>query len=593
MARIVVTKGPAAGKSFNLGKVSTIGRSVQVDVRFDDLTVSREHARIIRTESNQYVLEDLRSGNGSFVNGSRVRSHRLREGDEVIIGNSVVIFKESDRPSTVAAADRTMLDVSDTSSTSAVINAIDVDTGTPKVSDDTTLEQLTNATRRLQILCDMFRSVGTDLNEERLLEKILDTLFDVFPDTHRGFIILRDPETKKLVPRAVKTETGATSNRLAISESILQYVLEKKQAVLSTDAMHDGRFQSSQSIVDLEMRSVMCAPLIHEEEVLGFVSLDTRKVSRTYNEDGLSLLAGIAIQASLAIVNARMHSQLVSQERLEQDLRNAARIQHSFLPQEPPQVEGYEFADWYTTAHEVGGDFYDFIRLPDGRWGIVVGDVSGKGITAALMMAKMTAQTRLHAAAGLGPGALLSELNQSMMTSEPDLFVTMLMMVLDNEQHTLIVSNAGHLPPMVRREDGTVEAADCENSLPIGVTDDTEFPETTLDIAAGERICTFTDGVTEAMNEKGELYGFDRFKEAMAAAPPTPAGILETVQKSLADYTGGARQSDDLSLVCFGRVSAAAAAEEAHEAHGDEAADEPKEDTTEQDDAPDAAEPGQ
>jgi sigma-B regulation protein RsbU (phosphoserine phosphatase) len=558
MARLVVTKGPAAGKSHTLGKVTTIGRSAQVDLRFDDLTVSREHARIVRTESGQYVLEDLRSGNGTFVNGTRIKSHRLRDGDELTIGNSVVIFKDSDRPSTVAAADRTMLDVSGGSSTSAVINTIDVEQGVEtasRVSSDTTMEQVANATRRLQILVDMFRSIGTDLNEERLLEKILDTLFRVFPDTHRGFIILRDPDTGKLVPRAARTEGGAGSNKLAISESILQYVLEKKQAVLSTDALHDGRFQSSQSIVDLQMRSVMCAPLIHENNVLGFVTLDTRKVSRLYNEEGLSLLAGIANQASLAIANARMHSRLVSQERLEQDLRNAARIQHSFLPQQPPEVPGYEFADWYTTAHEVGGDFYDFIRLPDGKWGVVVGDVSGKGITAALMMAKMTAQIRLHAAAGLSPGRLLAELNHSMLTSEPDLFVTLLILVLDSDKHTMLVSNAGHLPPMVRRDGKTVEAANCENSLPIGVIDDTEFPETLIDIGANDRVCVFTDGVTEAMNEKGELYGFDRLKAAILSAPDTPRGILESIQKSVWAHIGTARQSDDLSLVCFGRLN--------------------------------------
>jgi serine phosphatase RsbU (regulator of sigma subunit) len=356
------------------------------------------------------------------------------------------------------------------------------------------------------------------------------------------------------VPRAVKTASGAASNRLAISESILQYVLEKKQAVLSTDAMQDGRFKSSQSIVELEMRSVMCAPLIHEDNVLGFVSLDTRKVSRNYNEDGLALLAGIANQASLAIANARMHSQLVSRERLEQDLRNAARIQHSFLPQQPPAVPGYEFADWYNTAHEVGGDFYDFIHLPDGKWAVVVGDVSGKGITAALMMAKMTAQIRLHAAAGIGPGALLTELNKSMMTAEPDLFVTLLVMVLDKDKHTLLVSNAGHLPPMLKLPDGSVIAADCDNALPIGVTDDTTFPETLLTVAEHDRICAFTDGVTEAMNEKGELYGFDRFKEALGKAPASPKEIVEALQKSVWGHIGSARQSDDLSLVCFGRV---------------------------------------
>jgi len=553
MARLVATKGPAAGKSFPLADVVTLGRSLEVDIRLDDRTVSREHARLLMDPSGDYTIQDLQSGNGTFVNGSIVDRRKLSEGDEIRLGSNVLVFHGTPHPpAAVAAAEKTMIQIPESDST--VVNTIDVDSGSASIpiSDHTTIEELASANRRLQIVCEMFRSIGTDLNEEPLLDKILDTLFRVFPDTHRGFIILRDPRTGALTPGAKKTITENIDDRLAMSDAILQYVLNKRHAVLSRDAMHDGRFTGSQSIADLKVRSVMCAPLKHEDSILGFVAVDTQKVSRQYNEEGLALLAGIANQASLSIANARLHAELVGRERIEQDLRNARDIQHSFLPQQLPDVEGYEFADWYTSAHEVGGDFYDFIQLPDGKLGIVVGDVSGKGITAALMMAKMTGHVRFNAAAGLSPGQLLAALNKAISASATEVFVTVLFMVLDPVQHTLLIGNAGHLPPLVRRADGTVESLERTSGFPIGITEEAEFPECSVRIQPHDRVCAFTDGLTEAMNKDKEVYGEERFMEALRNASLAPAAMVEKIQKSVREYTGDAEQSDDLTLVCFG-----------------------------------------
>ena len=554
MARLAAKKGPAAGKTFPLAKVTTLGRSLGVEIRLEDPIVSREHARLVRDASGSYTIKDLQSGNGTFVNDLRIESCKLREGDEIRLGDNVLVFHVGERPVAVAAAEKTMIHVSKSPADSTVVNTIDVDSGstTIPVSERTTIEELTSANRRLQIVCDMFRAIGTDLNEDQLLEKILDTLFRVFPDTDRGFIILREPRTGTLTPAATKTVTKDTDDRLAISDTILQYVLDEKHAVLSKDAMQDGRFRGSQSIAELQVRSMMCAPLKHEDSIWGFITIDTQRVSTQYDEEGLTLLAGIANQASLSIANARLHAELVDRERIEQDLRHARDIQLSFLPQQVPDVKGYEFADWYTTAHEVGGDFYDFIQLPDGKLGIVLGDVSGKGITAALMMAKVTGHVRFLAAAGLPPSGLLSELNKLISASGTEVFVTVLFMVLDTDRHVLLIGSAGHLPPFIRRADGTVEAADCTTGFPIGITEESEFPECSLTIGTRDRVCAFTDGLTEAMNESKEPYGDDRLKEVLRDAPPAPAAIVEKIQGSVHEYVSGAEQSDDLTLVCFG-----------------------------------------
>ncbi|KPK64411.1 MAG: hypothetical protein AMK73_04670 [Planctomycetes bacterium SM23_32] len=428
------------------------------------------------------------------------------------------------------------------------------------VGADTTVEELSSVNFRLTTLLEIFQSIGMALDEDELLNKILDKLFEVFPETGRGFIILRDPDTGQLTPRAVKKAKpgeGDQEERLQISGTIIEYVLEQKQAVLSADAMSDERFPTSQSILDFEMRSVMCAPLMYESEVLGFILLDTQQIAGNYDEEGLTLLANIANQAALSIANARLHAQLLRRERLEQDLRNARRIQNSFLPKEPPHVGGYEFVDWYGTALEVGGDFYDFIELPDDEVLVVVGDVSGKGITAALMMAQMASNVRFLAGVRPEPAALLSRLNQVALNSATDMFVTILVMFINCREHTVRLSNAGHCYPMLRRPNGDVKRIEGGNGFPIGITQDADFPETGFSIEPGSVICAFSDGIIEAMNEEGQLFGYKRLSRSMAEADGAPEDVVKNIQRAIREHAGGAAQSDDLTLVCIGRTNGA------------------------------------
>lgn len=550
MAQLSGIAGPPAGKTFRLSKVTTLGRSRTVDIRFDDRAVSREHARVLVDTDGQFILEDLQSGNGTLVNGRRVRSARLHEGDRIAIGSAVLVFGGPARPSAVAAADKVVLEVSGQPIGKPLVNAIDV--AASGALDEGTAGPSALSDRRLRLVWEILQSVGMDLNEERLLGKILDALLRVFPDTSRGFVILRDPETGTLQPRAAKIVGPDADRRVTISHTLLQYVLQQKRAVLSNDAMTDSRFDDSPSIFEVGVRSVMCAPLVHKDQVLGFILLDTQQVSEHYNESGLNVLAAVAPPASLAIANARMHARLVARERVEEDLRNAARIQRHFLPQELPNVPGYEFADWYSAAHEVGGDFYDYVPLPDNRLGIAVGDVSGKGITAALMMGKMMGHVRYGAASVKGPGHVLRQINEAVLGSMPESFVTLVFMVLDYERHRLVVANAGHLPVLVRRAGGTLETVECASGFPIGVTIAAQFSETSIDIRPGDRICAFTDGVPDAINDQGQLYGEARLHQLVAGCGLEPAELAEEVRRAVFEHRGEAEQADDMALVCFG-----------------------------------------
>jgi len=556
MAHLLIKSGEEAGKTVVLPKVLCIGRGLDMDLRVDDLTASKRHARIISNDHNEFIIEDLASSNGTFLNGVQITTKKLRHGDEIRIGGVTVEFCQQEEAA-FTPPDRTMLNIGQDSTSSSVISSVDVNYGAggQEMGAATTLEDVTKLNYRLRTVIEISQALGTALDEEELLTRILDKLFEVFPETNRGFIILRDPDTGQLTPRASRAAKtgGPADDQLQISETILEYVLEQKQAVLSTEAMSDERFPTSQSILDFEMRAVMCAPLKYEEDVLGFIWLDTQRIASNYTEDGLTLLAGIANQAALTIANARLHGQLIKRERLDQDLRNARRIQNSFLPQAPPQVPGYSFVTWYETALEVGGDFYDLVELPNDKLLVVVGDVSGKGITAALMMAKMTSNVRYFAGTQPEPSAMLARLNEVALSSETDMFVTMLILYIDVKEHSVIMSNAGHCYPMLRKADGQVVRIEGGNGFPVGITEDAEFPEMEFALGPGETVCTFTDGIIEAMDEESNLFGYQKLSAAMAEGDGSTGDMLRSLQRAIRDHAGSAAQSDDLTVVCLGR----------------------------------------
>jgi len=559
MAELVVTEGENVGTKLALQKVTCFGRGLEMDVCLDDLTVSKRHARVLRSDRGEYILEDLGSSNGTFLNGAPVVSHALHNGDEIRVGSTVFRFVDSRQVERGQSPERTLLDIRPQEvSNSSVISSVDAryETTIFETGEETGIDDLVRTNSRLRTMLDISQAIGTGLDEEDLLRRILDSLFSVFPDGHRGFIILRDPDSGKLTPAATKVGASAKGDgaqRLQISATILEYVLKEKRAVLSRDALSDERFTSSESIMEIAMRSVMCAPLMCEGEVLGFILLDAQRISRSFDEEGLTLLAGIANQAALSIANARLHKRLVTQERLDRDLRNARRIQSSFLPDEPPRVPGYRFVNWYGAALEVGGDFFDFIELPGGRVVVVVGDVSGKGITAALMMAKMTTNVRFFAGTLAEPGVLLHKLNEVALRSATDMFVTVLIMALDYEDHTIHIANAGHCHPMVLRANGVAERLECESGFPVGIAEQADFPESVVSVEPGDVLCAFTDGIIEAMSESNEQFGYGRLGEALKAGKGSPDQAVKQVQRAIRNHAGSAAQSDDLTLVCLGR----------------------------------------
>ena len=305
---------------------------------------------------------------------------------------------------------------------------------------------------RLAMLLEIGVELTQTIKTDDLLPKIVDKLFQVFRQADRAFIIMKD-ETK-LFAQVVKTRRQGEDDKANFSRKIVNRCMDTGQAILSEDASADKIFDMSQSIADCKIRSMICAPLLSRSNgpAFGVVQLDTQDRFKKFTQDDLRLLIAVAAQAGVAIENARLHESLVMRVELERDLELDKRVQKRYLPKRLPQLAGYEFFAHYESAQEVGGDYYDFIPLPNNRLGVMIGDVAGKGVAAALLMAKVSSDARFCTLTESSLADAITRLNEHMQEAGLlDRFVTFGGCLIDLSQHSITVVNAGHPPPLIYR----------------------------------------------------------------------------------------------------------------------------------------------
>ena len=559
MAKLVGIQGSEVRKEFDLKETTVLGRAFDTDIRINDLTVSRHHVRITQT-ANGYLLEDLGSGNGTFLNERRVEAPTpMQDDDKIRICRNVFRFSESADSSEDPSIGSTTVAVVDEQRgmESSILGTLDVkQTLTAKPRPQADPAQLLHTHERLRTVVAISNAVQAEFDLDRLLSEIMNSLFRVFPQADRGFIMLRDEDTGKMRSRISRARGGDQSKEIVVSRHIIAEVTEKRQAVLSANAMGDQRFAQAVSVMNLRIRSMMCVPLIAHEEFLGLIQVDTIRADARFTTDDLELLTGIGNQMAFAIANAKMHERLLKRQRQERDLLLARQVQHSFLPEHTPEHEGLQFCASYRSAQEVGGDFYDFIYQTEDRLAIGVGDVSGKGVPAALLMARMSADMRIFAMSELEPAGVLAKLNRRLASGRArDVFVTMLFLSLDLRTHKVLIGNAAHPPPVLRRATpGDVTELRQASGFPLGVVPDAEFEQQEFQLQPGDSIFLFTDGVTEAMAAEHQLYGSKRVLAAVGEGPSVPQLLMEQLLQDIRLHVGDTPQSDDLTLVCFGAV---------------------------------------
>ncbi|MDA0282564.1 MAG: SpoIIE family protein phosphatase [Planctomycetota bacterium] len=409
---------------------------------------------------------------------------------------------------------------------------------------------------KLRAILEIGKYLGNVLNIDEVLPSILDALFRIFSQADQAFVLLKDEDHVEAQVRACRNRR-TDDDSMSVSRTIVNRAMKSGEAILSADASEDSRFVSSESLAGLQIRSMMCAPLITQSgERLGVIQITTFDLRSRFDEDDLDLLVNIATQCSLAIENANMHLTLLKRRDIERDLEIAMQVQIGFLPHKCPDVKDYEFADFYEAAQHVGGDYYDYIELPDGRIAVTVADVAGKGVPAALLMARLYSAARYHLLTRTSPAEAMSGLNSEISTSGlGHRFITCAMAVLDPVKHEIVLVSAGHLPPISRDLDGNIEQIDGDDTgLPLGIIADQSFVQSVHPLKRGDTWLLYTDGVTEAMKPSREIYGSKRLQAFVKSGPLEVDALIKAIVDDVTLFAGGHAQSDDLCMVGFQRV---------------------------------------
>jgi serine phosphatase RsbU (regulator of sigma subunit) len=262
----------------------------------------------------------------------------------------------------------------------------------------------------------------------------------------------------------------------------------------------------------------------------------------------------VATQAGIAIHNADLYEQALKQRETEQELALAHEVQKSFLPQQCPQCAGYEFYEYYQPANQVGGDYYDYFALPDGRTAVIVADVVGHGVAAAILMGKLSAEANYCLATEREPARAISKLNDRLCKMQLDRFVTLILVVLDSATHEVTLVNAGHMAPLWRKGDGTLdEPGSDESGLPVGIMEGYAYESKMISLGPGDLLLMYTDGVNEAMNGDGQQYTIDRLRRHVTGGPGGVRGIGEAIIAEVRQFIGAGPQADDMCLVGLAR----------------------------------------
>jgi serine phosphatase RsbU (regulator of sigma subunit)/pSer/pThr/pTyr-binding forkhead associated (FHA) protein len=561
--KLSMTKGPEEGKVYYLNKeVMILGRQAACDIVIPVTSVSREHAKITHADG-EFYLYDNESRNGTYLNNNRMDTKLsevpLKNGDRIRICDVEFTVSGLEEGAPVSEAQPQMEDLE------ADAGEEDAPSIEAAVANNNQVLDAQPA-EKLRGLLEISANLSKTLELEPLLPKIADTLFQVFRQADRCFIILTDEANpSRLIPKVLKTRRPQDEQNARFSRTIVKRCLESGEAFTADDASRSDAVGMSQSVVDFRIRSVMCVPLIGlSGKPFGVVQLDTQDRAKKFNRDDLSLLWCVANQAAIAMENAKMHQRALQEANAraarDADMNLAKQVQSSFLPEFEPNIGSYTCKAYYKSAQEVGGDYYGYTELSGGRLAVAIGDVAGKGVPAALIMGKVSSETRFWLLTEPDVAEAVSKINTVLYPTLEKLckFVTFEIVVIDPVSHKMVVVNAGHMMPLLLPGDGAEirdVVSDEITGLPLGVTDDVPFESREFEINPGDTLLLYSDGVSEAMSVKGDQFGMPAIKKVLSDnLGSTPAEIVQKMVEALDKHAAGREYPhDDITIVCIGR----------------------------------------
>ncbi|HEV7643594.1 MAG TPA: SpoIIE family protein phosphatase [Pyrinomonadaceae bacterium] len=574
MPQLLIKHSNRPADKFDLVRIrTTIGRSARSDICLPDPFASRIHAEV-RKEGDRYWLQDLGSANGTRYNSAPVSAPvPLINGGEIQIGETSLVFDEQkavpSRSAPLISEDirgsepAVTIALSPASSkiTAGLLDSI-TDRGLAgQVPGSAPVLSASGVARQQIDGWGLMNKVVVGLLGSARLEETLQTVaalvFEAVP-AERCMIMFRDAHAAAddlNVRIAVAKVRGqeAEAEDVRVSRSVLHEVLTEGKSVLTSDAQHDPRF-SGQTIALQGIRSVLAVPLAVNENVFGLIYADSPTYEVNFTEQHLQILTTLSSVAAIRVENARLLEESFEGARMEQELKFAIEIQQNLQPNSAPPVEGYEFQGISFSCYEIGGDYYDFIERPDGKMLIALGDVSGKGTAAALLMSSLHAAIHGQVAAKSTLPETVDAVNSYLAANTPsNRFVTLFLAELDPPTGALTFINAGHNPPLVVHPGGKAEQL-ASGGFPLGILGTAVYEVGQAQLEPGGVLVIYSDGVSEAANPEGEEFGLERLADVVKShLGKSAAGLRDRVESALSDFSKTAPAGDDITLVIVKR----------------------------------------
>jgi serine phosphatase RsbU (regulator of sigma subunit) len=516
-----------------------IGRQAGNELTLRDSRISRQQAEIVSANGTM-VLQDMGSRHGTFVNGEKTLRHELQPKDKIDFG---------------MADSYKLVYLGEGATIEELVERVEAPAPTAAGSREL---------YHLGVLLEVARTLGTGLSLEDVLTAVVDAAIQV-TRTERGVLLLSTPAGGLNMVVARDAQRGTLRpDQLQVSQSVVKRVADTRRELIVSDMGTDtGGMGQQESVARLELHTVVAIPVdklpviktldatisTHQGELLGVLYLDSHVPSSAFSELDRDVLRTLAREAATVIENARLFSDARAKARLDHEIEIASQIQKTLLPKSLPNLPDVAVAGSTLSCHSVGGDCFDVIELGGGRHGFFVGDVSGKGISAALLATLLQGVFFTTAAMDISLPGVFSRVNQYLCErSGEDRYATVFYGILDKMGRFEYV-NAGHVPPLLRRKSGALEGLGSAN-FPVGMFVEAEYQSARINLDSGDFLVIYTDGVSEACNLQNELFEEARLREIVEKfAGENVQELADSIREGMKGFTQGAPQSDDVTIL--------------------------------------------
>ncbi|OGD22727.1 MAG: hypothetical protein A2W03_04010 [Candidatus Aminicenantes bacterium RBG_16_63_16] len=543
---------------FNLEKErTTIGRSEDNDIALADPFSSGHHVLIMCAEDG-YRIRDSGSKNGTFLNGKKISGEaELKKGDEILVGSTRIIF-DKEVSSNVEVTEmispgrniNTIIHLKD------ILKKPDIETTIQGMATPADFLKAKSDFRSMAVINAVSQALALHQPLAELLERIMDLISENLP-MDRGVLMLKEGNPPQPIPKVIRINNrNLARQKIMVSQSIINLALDKHSSVLITDAQLDPRFRMKDSVIRSNIHSAMCVPLWNNREIIGVLYADRTALLDQFTEDDLRLVTLLSNLAAVKIENAQAWERAIEIETFKKELARAAQIQKDLLPKQNPACESFDIAGMNIPCDQVGGDYYDFIPIDPCRLGVIIADVSGKGISASLLMASLRAALHVEIRPQIKIDDMACRLNDFVHQSAAvNRFITFFFCELELKTGGLRYINAGHNPPVLIEKGGEISRLE-PGGFCLGMFPSVVYEAREVCLGVGDTVILYTDGVTDSRNTENREFGEENLISVVKKNIKQPAEkIVEKVSAELTAFTAGTPPFDDMTLIIMKRTA--------------------------------------